>query len=131
MPANFFGESTAQAQFDRPGARSMSHTAAVGMINAWKVCLDLQGVPVTDASKKSMTNRIGLQPARNADAILDHLEKMISRTAELGLTARIQGMGRQYWIDRINVVTSEINLLSSQKQRADLLLIELRSSVRA
>ena len=77
-----------------------------------------------------MTNRIGLQPARNADAILDHLEKMISRTAELGLTARIQGMGQQYWIDRINAVTSEINLLSSQKQRADLLLIELRSSVR-
>jgi len=78
-------------------------------------------------TKSKLYPRIGLQPARNADAILDHLEKMIRRTAGLGRTTRIQGMGRQYWIDRINVVINEINLLSSQKLRADLLLVELRS----
>lgn len=50
-----------------------------------------------------------------------------SKTAELGHTARIQGMGRQYWIDRINAVIKEVNLISSQKPRADLLLIELKS----
>jgi len=32
-----------------------------------------------------------------------------SKTAELGRTARIQGMGRQYWIDRINAVIKEVN----------------------
>ena len=83
---------------------------------------------MTSASKQSeICPRMELQPARNADPILDNLEKMIRRTAGLGRTTRIQGMGRQYWIDRINVVINEINLLSSQKLRADLLLVELRS----
>jgi hypothetical protein len=44
---------------------------------------------------------MGLQPARNADAILDHLKKMIRRTAGLGRTARIQGMGPTV-LDRTN-----------------------------
>jgi hypothetical protein len=80
------------------------------------------------ASKKTKLHpRKELQPARDADPILDHIEKMIHRTAELGRAARIQGMGRQYWIDRINAVINEINLLASQKLRADLLLVELRS----
>ncbi|WP_144021149.1 hypothetical protein [Caballeronia sordidicola] len=83
---------------------------------------------MTSASKQSeICPRMELQPARNADPILDHLEKMIRRTAKLGRTARNQGMGRQYWIDRINAVINEITLLSSQKLRADLLLSELRS----
>jgi hypothetical protein len=83
---------------------------------------------MTSASKQSeIRPRLELQPARNADPILDHLEKMICRTANLGRTARIHGMGRQYWIDRINAVINEINLLSSQKLRADQLLGELGS----
>ena len=72
-----------------------------------------------------------LQPARNADAILDHLESMIRRTAGLGRIASIQGMGLQYWTDRIYEVINEINLVSSQKRRANLLLAELHSSDRA
>jgi hypothetical protein len=72
-----------------------------------------------------------LQPARNADPILDHLEEMIRRTAGLGRTTRIQGIGLQYWTNRINAVINEINLVSCQKLRADLLLIELRSFNRA
>ena len=72
-----------------------------------------------------------LQPARNADAILDHLESMIRRTAGLGRIASIQGMGLQYWTDRINEVINQINLVSSQKRRANLLLAELHSSDRA
>lgn len=99
--------------------------AAPGTTNADELCLNLQGVPMTNVSEKATKNRIGLQPARNADAILDHLEKMISRTAELGFTTGIQGMGRQYWIERIDAVTSEITLLSSQKRRADLLRLRL------
>jgi hypothetical protein len=90
-------------------------------MNSW-------GRPMTSASKKlKLHPRMELQPARNADPILDHIEKMIRRTAKLGRTSRIQRMGRQYWIERINAVINEINLLSSQKLRADLLLIELRS----
>ncbi len=72
-----------------------------------------------------------LQPARTADAILDHLESMIRRTAGLGRIATIQGMGLQYWTDRVNEVINEINLVSSQKRRANLLLAELHSSDRA
>jgi hypothetical protein len=87
---------------------------------------------MTKASKESAIHwRMELQPARNADPILDHLEKMIRRTAGLGRTTRIQGMGLQYWTNRINAVINEINLVSCQKLRADLLLIELRSFNRA
>ena len=88
---------------------------------------------MTKALKESaIHSRIELQPARTADPILDHLEKMIRRTAVLGRTASIQGMGLlQYWTNRINVVINEINLTSSQKLRADSLVIELRSSDRA
>lgn len=83
---------------------------------------------MTIASKNSKLHaRKELQPARNADPILDHIEKMIRRTAEPGRPARIQGLGRQYWIDRINAVINEIHLLASQKLRADLLLVALRS----
>jgi len=87
--------------------------------------------PMTNVLKELATRRRKtLQAARNADAILDHLEQMIHRTAGLGRIARIQGMGLQYWRNRINVVVNEINLFSSQKLRANLLLVALRSFVR-
>jgi hypothetical protein len=123
-----------------------------GTQNALGVWLLYQGSPMTQVSRKpAIRRRIGLQtgshtglqtdlranlppdlqPARNADAILDHLESMIRRTAGLGRIASIQGMGLQYWTDRINEVINEINLVSSQKRRANLLLAELHSSDRA
>ncbi|AMM18776.1 hypothetical protein AX768_31585 (plasmid) [Burkholderia sp. PAMC 28687] len=70
--------------------------------------------------------------ARKADEILDHLSTVVSTTSRgEGRIERIQGMGLQYWTDRINAVIDETDRFSSQQERAKRLLIRLRSSDRA
>jgi hypothetical protein len=70
--------------------------------------------------------------ARKADEILDHLSIAVSMTSRgEGRIERIQGMGLQYWTDRINAVIDETDRFSSQQERAKRLLIRLRSSDRA
>ena len=83
--------------------------------------------------KSKVENNLALTlSARHADEILDHLALMVRRTARgSGRIPRIQGMGLNYWVDRINSVINKTDLFSSQQERAKLLLIELRSSDRA
>jgi hypothetical protein len=70
--------------------------------------------------------------ARSADAILDHLSLMVRETGrDGGRIERIQGMGLRYWSERIRTVILETARFSSQQERAERLLIELRSSDRA
>jgi hypothetical protein len=68
-------------------------------------------------------------PARVADQELAHLENMVRYVRRAPSGDEVRGMNVEYWMNRINALFEESDLVPAQKNRARRLLRELELPV--